>query len=635
VQHLDLAAEEQRVSARLRIGYLETVRTAAPADAKPESPFTRRWLAALLFGLTLVAYLPVIENGYIWDDDDYVYANPTLQSADGLRQMWFELGAIPQYYPLVHTGFWLEYRLWGDAPHGYHAVNVVLHALCALLFWRVLVLLKVPGAWWVAALFSLHPVQVESVAWITERKNVQSGALYFASLLAYLRWRGTGAQPRLYAVSLLLFVAALLSKSVTASLPAVVLVLIWWQREPLDRDAWRPLIPFFAVGALFGAATSIYERVLVGAIGPAWDLSTIERVLVAGRALWFYLAKLAWPLPLVFNYPRWSIDAAEVSQYAYPAAALLLGLGLWLASARIGRGALSAAMIFAGTLLPALGFFNVYPMRYSFVADHFQYLACAAPFAYVTAVAFRGLDGRPSARIGLRVVLGALLALFALLDWQRLPDYRDAETLWRATLNANPRSWQSHSALCAIEHGRAELERAGPHCEAMLALEPDNHESHHMFAIYQASRGRTEAGIRHYERAIEIEPRYHHALNGLAATLNGLGRFDEAVAHLRRAIVLNPEFAEAHSNLGNALVATGEIDAGVAEHRAAVGLAPDNAVLHNNLAAGLLRAGQPQLARAHLVRVTQLLPDSKDAARNLAALDRLLKRQPRPSEPPE
>jgi tetratricopeptide (TPR) repeat protein len=602
-----------------------------------ETRNSRRTLAGLLLALTLIAYFPVVENGYIWDDGDYVYNNSTLTSVDGLRRMWLELAAIPQYYPLVHTSYWLEYRLWGLDPLGYHIVNVLLHTVGALLLWRVLLVLGVPGAWWASAIFALHPVHVESVAWITERKNVLSGALYFASMLAYLRWAqfdslsagpdSSARNERLYTVSLLLFVAALLSKTVTLSLPAVLLIVTWWKRRPLDRSIALALAPFFAVGLVFGLATSSYETYLVGANDSGWDFSVAERVLIAGRALWFYLAKLAWPHPLIFNYPRWQLDPTAWWQYLYPILAVGLGTGLLIFARHIGRGAISAAMIFAGTLVPALGFFDVYPMRYSFVADHFQYLASAAPIAYVCGVA--AVWSRRS-KLSSRVAVAAGVAIvgtLGALTWLQIPAYRDAETLWRATLSENSDSWLSHSSLCALEQERGELESALEHCEAALRLEPDNPESHHMFAILAISRGDVEAGIRSYERALEIQPDFPHSKNSLAATLNSLGRYEEAIELFRDVLRSYPDFAEAHTNLGNALMATGELDAAIEQHRRAIELNPALASAHNNLAATLLRRGDFALARTHLERVVELQPDSTDARRSLAAIERLIRQR--------
>ena len=362
-----------------------------PRRSGGPSPW-RAWVAAaLLILLVVLVYFPTLENGFISDDWYYVKGNTALISTSGLSDIWFKLGTIEQYYPLVHSSFWLEYRLWGHDPRAYHVVNFLLHAAAALLVWRLLVCLEVPGAWLAAAIFAVHPVEVESVAWASERKNVLSCLLAIASMLAYFRFSPPHASPAAhasardtssgcayYVLAFVLYTAAVLSKSVVVSVPAVILVIYWWKRGRVTRrDAVR-LAPFFSVGLALASLTIWMEKTYVGARGREWELPLLDRVLIAGRALWFYPSKLLWPHPLLFFYPRWAIDAGVWWQYLFPAAALAVVISLWLAQARIGRGPLAAVLVFAGVLTPALGFFNVYPFRYSFVADHYQYHASIA-----------------------------------------------------------------------------------------------------------------------------------------------------------------------------------------------------------------------------------------------------------------
>ncbi|HXV84766.1 MAG TPA: hypothetical protein VEG60_33380, partial [Candidatus Binatia bacterium] len=252
--------------------------------------------AAGLVALTLLVYIPAMHAGFIWDDDAYVLNNQTLRSFDGLRQIWFQVGATPQYYPLVFTSYWLEQRLWDLNPTGYHVVNILLHGTCAVLVWRVLKFLEVRGAWIVAAIFALHPVHVESVAWITERKNTLSGVFYLSAALMYFRYalgpnNGQGSV-KLYVLSLVFYLFALLSKTVTASLPAALLIVLWWKRNRVLWADVRSLIPFFILGIGLGLVTVSMEKYDVGAAGDEWSLSFTERCLIAGRALWFYVAKL-------------------------------------------------------------------------------------------------------------------------------------------------------------------------------------------------------------------------------------------------------------------------------------------------------------------------------------------------------
>ncbi len=225
----------------------------------------------LILALTLAVYWPALHGGFIWDDDAYVENNQTLHTTAGLTQIWFQLDANPQYYPLVHTSYWLEYHLWGLNPMGYHLVNIALHALSCILLWRLVLFLGLPGAWLVGVMFAIHPVCVESVAWITERKNTLSGFFFFASLLSYAHMALGSASISnrrkyiLYASSLILFICALFSKTVTCSLPAVILLIVWWKHGRLSIKDVVKLLPFFVVGLTMGLLTAWLEKTHVGA----------------------------------------------------------------------------------------------------------------------------------------------------------------------------------------------------------------------------------------------------------------------------------------------------------------------------------------------------------------------------------
>jgi hypothetical protein len=357
----------------------------------------RRILAgAFLLAVVIAAHFPASRNAFIWDDDSYLTGNALVQAPDGLGKIWFEPSASPQYYPLVFSTFWLEHRLWGLNPSGYHWVNILLHAGATVLLWVALLRLSVPGAWLAALLFGIHPVHVESVAWIAERKNVLSGFLYLGAFLACLRVfrldgrsganAGEEFDRRAYASALVLFAGALLSKTVTATLPLAVAIVYWWKRGRFDGPKfWKRLAPFLLLGAVAGGTTAWLEVIHVGARGADWSLSAMDRILVAGRAVWFYAGKIVWPADLMFVYPRWRIDSGNPLQYIPPLGAAALVLLLWRWKDRLGRGPLAAACYFGVTLAPALGFLNVYPMRYSFVADHFQYLASIGVLTLVAA----------------------------------------------------------------------------------------------------------------------------------------------------------------------------------------------------------------------------------------------------------
>jgi len=553
-----------------------------------------RWRIPLLGGALVAAalavYWPALHGDFIWDDDAYVTENATLRSLDGLRRIWLEPRSLPQYYPLVHTTFWVEYHLWGLDPFGYHLVNLLLHSLNALLLWRAARALGIPGAGVAAALFALHPVEVESVAWITERKNVLSGAFYLSALLAYLRFRPIDqtAQKRspawgFYALSLALFACALLSKSVTASLPAALAVLVWWKRGRIEARDLAPLAPMFALGALSGAATVWLERHHVGALGEDWALSSTERCLIAGRALAFYASKVVWPARLAFVYPRWQVDAGAAWQYLAPAGVAAAFGALLLLRRRIGRGPLAAALLFAGTLFPALGFFNIYPMIYSFVADHFQYLASAALITGLVAGCTRAIERRRLTRFG-TAAAAVVVAAAALLSWRQAHIYRNLEVLWRDTLEKNPGAWMAYVNLGTVYSRKGDLDKAVASYREALRLRPTEPGAHYDLGNALAKQGKLDEAIPRYLEAIRLRPWFLEAHYNLGLALTRVGRPAEAIAPLEKAVSLGPGLANCHHALGGALAAVGNSAGAIREHSEAHRLDPDWTPPMNDLA---------------------------------------------------
>lgn len=405
---------------------------------------SRTWLAGLLLVLLAVAaHGRSAWSGFIWDDEQYVTENKTLRSLDGLRKIWFEPLSIPQYYPLVHTTFWLEYHLWGDRPAGYHVVNVALHAASSVLLWRVLLRLGLPGAWFAAALLAVHPVGVETVSWVTERKNTLSLLFALGSLRAWLEYRGFGAEGTesvagsnaCYWLAVGLFVAALLSKTVAAMLVPMLGLIAWWKTGRFSLRSAMTLAPFVVVGMPLALFTVWLEKHHVGAVGSDFNFSPADRLLIAGRAACFYAAKLAWPHPLAFFYDRWTIDARQPWQWLFPLAVVATAAVAWWRRDRLGRGPLAAILIFLCGLFPALGFFDVYPFKFSFVADHFSYHAApvfyAAAASAITAASLRrGLDPALPAAVVISLLLPLTVA--------RCGAFTDLETLWRDTLAKTP-----------------------------------------------------------------------------------------------------------------------------------------------------------------------------------------------------
>jgi tetratricopeptide (TPR) repeat protein len=612
-------------------------RAPGAANQGPPAGAKEQFLPVFLVAVTLLAYQPVWHAGFVWDDDYYVTQNPTLRDLKGLWRIWFQVGATPQYYPLVHSVFWLQYHAWGLQPLGYHIVNVLLHALAAILFARVLLRLRVPGAWLAAFLFALHPVGVESVAWVTELKNVLSAVFYFAAALAYLRFvelqEGSSVQRHLwgwYAGALVLFTAALLSKTVTCSLPAALLLVRWWRTGRLRAADLVPVAPFFLLGAGLALQTAWIEQHFVGAQGAQWSLSLAQRCLVAGRAVWFYAGKLLWPVDLSFIYPRWNVNPAVWWQWAFPVGALGLVLWLWWVRARVGRGPLTAVLFFTGTLGPALGFINVYPMRYSFVADHFQYLASVG----LLTLAAAGL-GRlgASKRIGPsreRALSGALLLVLAGLTWRQTHAYANLETLWRRTIAVNPGCSIAHNNLGNVLLSKGQMDEAFIHFQKAVEVAPDNAEAYDSLGFVLLQRGQVDQAIVQFQKALDIHP---HALayHNLGTALLRKGQPDAAMEQFEKALERQPGYAAAHNSLGLVLLTKGQPGAAVGHFQAALKLEPDDASVPNNLGTALLRNGQLGEAIDQYRRALMIRPDFPEAYDNLRYVAWLLATYPEAS----
>lgn len=600
--------------------------------ASPDSRFKPWLLGGLIFGLVLACYWPAMRGGPLWDDPAHV-TRPELRSWSGLGRIWSDVHATQQYYPVLHTAFWIEHRLWGDATLGYHLLNVILHTVSCCLFALVLRRLSYSDSagfglprgseWLAAAIFAVHPVCVESVAWISEQKNTLSLLFYLLAALAYLEFDARRRR-RTYWLALFLFLLALGAKSVTATLPAALLVVLWWKRGQLSwkRDV-RPLIPWFFVAVVAGFFTAWAERKLIGAEGAAFDLAAGQRLLLAGRVIWFYLGQLIWPANLMFVYPRWDMAAAGAGWLAGPAAALAVTLVLWSVRERC-HGLLAGWLFFVGSLFPVMGFFNVYPFVFSYVADHFQYLASLGVIATAAAgIARLVTRGSPLVR-GSGWVMGSLLIIgLALLSNRQSRLYRNSESLYRATLALNPACWMAHNNL-AVELAKspAGVREALEHYEQALRFNPDFAETHNNYANLLATLpGRGPEALTHYEQALRLRPDFAEAHANFANELAKLpGRMPEALAHYEEVLRLAPGFAEMRYNLANLLAQIpGRASDAVAQYEQALRLKPDFVQAHVNLANELAKLpGRMPEALAHYEQALRLDPGLAGAHYDLA-----------------
>jgi len=525
----------------------ERARAAARATGSESPGDDWWWIVGGLLAAVLLAYLPATSGQFQWDDDAHV-TRPDLRSLGGLARIWTDFGATQQYYPLLHTAFWVEHRLWGNAVAGYHLVNVLQHGLGAVLLLLVLRRLKVPGAALAAAVFALHPVHVESVAWISEQKNTLSLLFYLGAAHVYLRF-DEERRAKDYAWASALFALGLLTKTVVATLPAALLVVFWWKRGRLD---WRrdivPVLPWFAAGAAAGLHTAWIERAQLGAEGADFALSPAQRVLLAGRVAWFYLGKLIWPADLTFIYPRWTIDTSSAMAYAWPAAALIAVVGLWAVRWR-SRAPLAVALLFVGSLFPVLGFVNVYPFVFSFVADHFAYLPSLGLIAGLAAGAATVVARDPRLGRVAPAAAGVLLIALGALTWRQSHIYRDAPTLYAATLARNPGCYLCLNNLGTLAAGGGEMEEAARFYREAVRLKPDSPEAHNNLGSALAQSGKMAESLPHFEQAVRTAPNYVSARVNFGGVLFRMGRVAEAKAQFEAALRVMPDYGPARQNL--------------------------------------------------------------------------------------
>lgn len=644
------------------------------------------WLSSIALALlVLIAYSPVRKNAFIWDDDSYIEQDINLRSLGGLGRIWRNDQIMVQYYPLTLTTFWAEYHLWGAHPEPFHIDNVLLQALSAILLWRLLTMLEFPGAWGAAAIWAIHPINVESVAWAAERKNILSGVFYFAAAILYLRSENRDGKPSSsrrtghYLLALLFFALAMLSKTTAATFPAAVLLVIWWKHGRIRGRDIVKMFPFFLLAAAGGFLTAWIERIDIGATGQTFRISFPEHLLIAGRALWFYLGKLFWPHPLVFIYPRWTLPMPSW-MWIYPIGAGAAIALLLVLHRRIGRGPATAALFFAGTLFPALGFINLYPMNFSFVADHFQYMADIGPIAGVVGLIAGYLHDRWR---WMRASLAAavICACFA-LTWQQIAIYHNIVTLWGNVVLHNPESsmaqfnygdalrrqgsalatagrtqqaqerWKlaeehltastkfgPHNAGPWIELGILDEERgqyaaaAQQYHQALLA-DPTSSVAEMNLGRLDERAGNLPAALLHYQQAVNLNPQDENAMDELGLLLEKMGKTDQAIAVLQQAIHISSFVVNSHWYLGQLFARDGNLDQALAQWRDALVIYPDDARVLESMGISLAAAGRFDKAQQAFEHALKIAPQSKSLQHDLELLHQMMSTKSNPTVQP-
>jgi tetratricopeptide (TPR) repeat protein len=660
-------------------------------SSKKRSPQTGREtsvLSALPFGIlagvaliaaaVFIVYLPSINGGFVLDDDQLLTANKFIRASDGLFGFWCTTESV-DYWPVTSTVFWIEWRLWGVQPTGYHVTNLILHIVEALLIWLILRKLAIPGAFWAALIFAVHPVNVESVAWIAQRKDMMAMLFLLLSIAFYLKYFSSSdtenaqssrhtpcADPargvcgvlsgRWYWLSMTMFVLAMLGKGSVAMLPALLLGIVWWLRQAgtvpifvptkmglspfLSKDLIR-LSPFFLVAMVLTWVNVWFQTHGSGEVVRSAGFA--ERVLGAGGVLWFYLYKALLPIDLAFVYPQWHIEAGNPLWWLPLLAALALTALLWWYRKGWSRPFLFAWGFFGVSLTPVLGFKDVGFMKYSLVADHYQHTAIIGVIALATA----GWNiWRRLARVGTRWVATALavaaVGVFAILTWRQSGLYRDAMTLYQATLEKNQDCWMAHNNLGSLYVGENRTSEAIEHfqqamrlnpkypdvysnlgvvfiqmnrpleaiknCEQALRLKPAYPEAQYNLGLALAHTGRLQEAIEHYQQALALTPYYPDAENDLGSALLQTGRPEEAVTHFQQALRLRPNFLSAHYNLGSVFTILGKYQQAIEHYSHALSLKYNDPDIYIGLGGALLQTGRPEEAIAQYQNAILLKP---------------------------
>jgi len=582
--------------------------------------------AALIVLLTVVAYLPTTHAGFVWDDHELISGNPLVKASDGLYRFWFTSDS-PDYRPLAWSLWWLEWRWWGANPTGYHVLNVLLHAVNAVLVWIILRRLNPApnafgtglGAWLTALVFAIHPVNVATVAWISEQKNTLSMLFFALSILLYLKFDDEGHWGW-YGLSLVAGLLAFLTKTAVAMLPVVLLGCMWWRHGKVQRRDWLCSVPYLAAALALALVTIVqHRRVLEGTTVHVGDFAV--RLATAGCLPWFYLSKALLPVGLTAIYPKWEIDASR--WISYVPGVILIGalIVFWWRRNTWGRPLLFGLGYFLVMLFPVLGFFDQAFYRLSLMADHWQYYSIIGVIALVVAGGQKISNQMGEwGRRGALLVAAIVLVVLELATWRRGSVYANDEALWRDNLATNPNAWQAYYNLGVALQQTGRMQEAMTQWEQAVRVNPDYAQAHYDLGVALAHAGKIQEALQHFEQAVRISPGFADAHCNLGIALMRLGRTQEAIEEYQKALRFKPNLPDAHYNLGLVLEQTGKRQQAIGEYEQALQLKPDYAEAHFSLALALEQTGQVREAIDHYEHATRINPNYVLAQNNLAWL---------------
>jgi tetratricopeptide (TPR) repeat protein len=577
-------------------------------------------------------YWPALRGDYLWDDDRYISNNYLLQTVAGLEKIWLRPGITADYYPVQATVQWVQWHLWGFDTLGYHVTNVVLHVISSLLVWRLLSKFRLRLAWLGGLLFAIHPVQVESVAWMAELKNTLSLPPLLWAMCLYIDY-DEEKRPQQYQLALGLFIIALLCKLSVVMFPLVILLYVWWKRGRIRWEDWKDSAPFFAVAAVLGAVSlqsgpwdQQFNHIQAAFLpaGGMWG-----RLTLAGQAFSFYFSKIFLPVNLLPIYPMWPVDYTSPLHYLPWLVWGAVFFWLWTKRETWGRHALLGLGFFLVNLTACPGFIPPPNMEYAWVMDHFLYLPIIGLIGLVVA----GLGQLQQRLPGFFPFwgVGILSMIAAWLIWQShayAGRFIDQETLWTYTLQRNPQAWLAHcnlgKALLLTNHVPEALEQL----EQAVTLNPVCAEAHNNLAVALLRVNRGPEAIEQCELALKISPSYADAHNNLGINLMQTGRLSEAADQYNQALKINPDDADAHYNLGVIYSRTGHMPEAADEFAKALTTKPSYTKAHNNLGVALFQLGRKSEAIEQFEQALQIDPTYTEARNNLTKAQALLQADP-------
>jgi protein O-mannosyl-transferase len=576
--------------------------------------------AGILF-VTIVAYLPAIHGGFIWDDNLMVPQNTLLAEPGGLARIWLK-SDLPDYWPVTYTSLWLDWRLWQDDPRGYHVVNILIHALNAILLWRILRCLGVPGAWLAGLIFAIHPVNAASAAWISERKNTLSMLFVLLAFLAWLRYEAD-ARTRWYVASLTLFIVALLAKTSVVMFPVALLLYSWWKHGRITFRYILRTTPFFAASFVLGLVTLWLQDTATSEVAGSYPVSSSALVARVGWIIWFCLGKVLMPVHLSAVYPRWADD---VSVLAFVPGALLVAAAIILGWKRDSwaRPIVFGLGFFGLNLIPVLGIVRMSFNRHSFAADHWQYVPIIGVVGLAVAmIANAPRRGTPLVRVTTAIAGLAIVCCFITLTYARAHLYTTEYRYWHAAIRENPAAPMCHDSIGNVFMLRGQLPTAMQHFNESVRLDPAGESAHNFLGVVRSRVGDMQGAINEFREAIHASPRWTLPRRNLAQVLEALGNLDEAAAEYREVIRLRPAAADAHNNLGLILSKQGRNEEAARELQEAARLAPKEPGVHTNLAAVLMGLGDAQGALREYRKAFELTPTA-ETAENLRQAEKRL-----------